>query len=193
MGTHSSSSTPFSFSTLENARDIRRALDFRLEVYRSTWPDVPSSAVVDSLDPRAQHFIATNSAGDIVGAFRFVPPDARPFDIESYIDLRDVLPIDSTPAEVGRLCIRPTHRNSTAGVRICMGLLEQALLKASEFAVTDFVMKCASRLISFYRVAGFQPVGHSFIHPSYGEEHILRRHLTAGHPGPSGRAGSIPA
>lgn len=162
-----------------SARDVPRVLELRRSVYASDWPTVEDDAVVDDLDSRAVHFLAEDVAGVICAAFRMIPPNRRPFDIEHFIKIADFLPPKRIPAEVGRLCVRHKNRNVRSDAVVLLGLLKLAYDCARELRVTDLLLKASPRLRNLYRVAGFRPLGIILRHPSYGEEHVMRLDLVA--------------
>lgn len=162
-----------------SVRDVHRVLELRRSVYASDWPTVEDDAVVDDLDSRAVHFLAEDVAGVICAAFRMIPPNRRPFDIEHFIKIADFLPPKRIPAEVGRLCVRHKNRNVRSDAVVLLGLLKLAYDCARELRVTDLLLKASPRLRNLYRVAGFRPLGIILRHPSYGEEHVMRLDLVA--------------
>lgn len=168
----------FRFTRAEGA-ERAHALELRRQVYAVDWPGVTEDAVVDELDGRALHFIAKDTAGTVVAAFRMIPPDRRPFDIEHFVALEDFLPPGRVPAEVGRLCVRHENRSIRSDAFVHLGLLKLSYDYARALGVTDLLLKAAPRLRTLYGAAGFEPVGLVLRHPSYGEEHVMRMDLVA--------------
>jgi predicted GNAT family N-acyltransferase len=161
------------------AGEVARALDLRRSVYAVDWPSVREDAVIDDLDARALHFVAQNASGVVIAAFRMIPADQRPFDIEHFVRLEDFLPPDRIPVEVGRLCIRHENRSVRSDAALHLGLLKLAYHSARELGATDLLLKATARLRNVYGMIGFRPVGSVIRHPSYGEEHVMRLDLVA--------------
>ena len=85
----------------------------------------------DEFDPHCEHLIVTSAAsGEVVGTCRMLRPaaaadaggrySARLFDLSAHAS------INSSELEVGRLCVRPEHRNGSVVSSLWAGILRHA-------------------------------------------------------------------
>jgi predicted GNAT family N-acyltransferase len=152
------------------------ALGLRREVYSKDVGHAPD----DASDDRARHFVAKTLDGDLVAAFRVLGPEERPFDLEKYVSLQQLVPPPKRAALIGRLCIRHDYRPIARSVYIQTGMLRIAHEYASRNAITDFVMFTFPYLRAFYRSAYFSEVGLTFEHPGYRSTmHVMHLDLMA--------------
>ncbi len=152
-----------------DAAESAHAIALRDQVYKDDVGYVPT----DDLDARSYHLIACDRGGDVVAAFRIVGPDQRPFEIEQYVNLFDVIEPDRSPALIGRLCVRRDYRKVRAGTFVQIGLLKLTYDFALKRGFTDLFMYTFTHLLKFYRGAFFKPLNISFHHSGYG----CRMHL----------------
>lgn len=151
-----------------------RALELRHEVYDQDLGYVP----IDDIDERAHHLIAHDEEGQVLAALRIVGPDQRPFDLDQYVAVSDFVPLDRSPAEIGRFCIRRTHRRVSSNPFIHFGMLKLAYAFSRKIGITDFIMCTQPHLLEFYRRALFDEVNLSFEHPMWGRLHVMHLDLT---------------
>ena len=152
---------------------IDEVLRFRESVYARDLGHVPR----DGNEESACHFVAQMPSGIIVASFRLLGPEARPFDLESSVDLGLLLGPDARPALVGRLCTHPGYRKVSESIPIHGGLLRLALGYAAEHRVTDLLLYTYDNLRNFYRAARFVDTQLLVEHPDWGAVRLMRRHL----------------
>ncbi len=153
--------------------DRLQALELQREVYMKDLGHIPQ----DEYDAEAHFLTACSEDGAVIGAFRLVGPEQRPFDIERFVSLADLLPPGRTPAVVGRLCVRHDHRQVSRHTFIQIGLLKLAYAFAMKWDITDFLLYTYPRLIAFYRGALFETLAKTFEHPDWGVVHLMRLDL----------------
>lgn len=156
-------------------RDV--ALGLRRSVYASDWPATPPEQVVDRRDEDAWHLFAVDAAGKALGSLRIVPPQNRPFDMEEFVGLDRVIPIDRSPAEIGRLSVAHGSRAVSAGLLVHLGLLKLGVELARRLGITDFLLTAIPSLREFYRRGGFADVNLAFEHPTWGPVQVMRLDL----------------
>lgn len=149
-----------------------RALALRREIYGREHGRIPDD------EPDAVHFVARTDAGEVVGAFRLLPPETRPFEFEPMVDVRTLLLPGRRPAHIGRLCVREDHRVVRRGMFLHLGLMTITLAYAEKHAITDLVLYTFESLTAFYRVAFFRDARLPFEHPEWGPQVLM--HLDVG-------------
>jgi len=97
---------------------------------------VPPKVERDGQDPSAQHFLAIDAAGQVVGCGRLLPT-----------------------GQIGRLAVLPARRSSGIGAR----LLALAIAEARQRGLTSVFLNAQVQAEAFYRRAGFVPVGGQFM------------------------------
>jgi predicted GNAT family N-acyltransferase len=161
-----------------STRERQRVLAMRREVYAVDWPAVPTTQVVDVLDETAYHLLAMAEGDEaLVGAARIVTAAHRPFDIEHYLSLADILPPGREPAEIGRLCVRHEWRQIRMPL-VHLGILKLAIAVAERAGVSDLLLTALPKLRSLYTKGFFERVGIRFTHPTWGEVDVMRLDLT---------------
>jgi len=153
--------------------DRLRAVGLLRDVYLEAYGHVPN----DGLDERAHFLVVSLADGQLAATARVLGPEQRPFDIESSAPLSRFIPGDRCIAEIGRLCIRKDHRSVRKNTFIQFGMLKLAYAFACKQGITDFVMYTYPELIDFYRGALFELVDVTFMHPDWGEVHVMRLDL----------------
>lgn len=168
-------SSPFSFEVLQDS-DPSEAVTFCRRIYESDlgcWP-------ADSYDSRARHFVARDDKGQVVAACRLLGPWLRPFDLESRVDIDDVVGRAAHPALVGRLCVDQQVRHIAVSLRIHLGLLAVVVNSAMQDQITDLLLYSYPRLRSLYLAGGFEDTGVAFAHDFWGEVILMRRRVPRG-------------
>lgn len=160
-----------------NNHEREQALQTRREVYARDWPQIPPSQVVDRADATAYHLIASTLDGEIIASLRIVPSDQRPFDMEHFISLDGVIPLERSPAEIGRLCVRHGSRYVHSSSFAQLGIFKLAIDFSQHRRITDLFLTAVPRLCSLYRLAGFLEVGVVFQHSTWGLVHVMRLDL----------------
>ena len=161
---------PFIYK-VANETEKLGALALRNAIYAQEREYVPG----DSLDAVAYQLVACTPEREVVACFRMVTQENRPFDLESFVSLEEILASDSVPAEVGRLCVRTDYRYVAKGHFLHYGLFKISCLLAAKLGVTDFVMYTFGSLVRFYRGVHFIETGKRFFHPGYHETmHVMR-------------------
>lgn len=150
-----------------------RALAFQSEIYARELPHVPGD------EAGAILLVATDADGAIVASFRLLPPEVRPFDFESLVDVSDLLAPSTRAALVGRLCVRPDHREIRRGMFLHTSLLKLTQLYLVAHGITDLFLYTFDHLLSFYRVAFFRNLERPFVHPEWGRIHLMHLDVAA--------------
>lgn len=160
-----------------NDLERERALQTRREVYARDWPKVPLSQVVDRADQAAHQLIASTHDGEVIACLRIVPSDQRPFDMEHFISLKSVLPLERSPAEIGRLCVKHGSRYVKSSSFVQLGIFKLAIEFSRGLGTTDLLLTALPKLRNLYRSAGFTEVGVAFEHSTWGPVHVMRLDL----------------
>jgi hypothetical protein len=150
-----------------------RALELQHQVYAEDLGHVPE----DSFDARAHFLVACADNGGVVAVFRLVGPEQRPFDLEAFVNVKEILAPGRIPALVGRLCIRRDHRNISKHMFLQIGLFKLAYAFAEKRGITDLLLYTYPKLIAFYRGALFNLVNRTFEHPDWGTVHLMHLDL----------------
>ena len=141
------------------------------------FPSIKS--LPEDFDAWAHQLIATDATGQVIAAFRIVPPEIRPFDLEYYISLSPILGDDRAPGEIGRLCVAHENRQIRSNPFIHIGLLKLACDFAAKLNLTDLVLTALPKLRAFYRVGFFRETGVTFEHKTWGEVHVMHLDLVS--------------
>lgn len=135
---------------------------------------------VDGFDDAAIFIAASTLDGRMIGALRYLPPNVRPFDFESFVDLAPILSADRIPALIGRMAVDPGHRAARRGHIVQLGLLREACSLSRKLQVTDLLLYAYPKLAKVYRNVLFEPLHASFYHPTAGSlMELLRLDLTS--------------
>lgn len=159
------------------ADDLERAEAIRLrgEIYEREL----GYHGTDEFDDRAHQLIALDSNGEICAAIRILGPNHRPFEIERFVRLADIVAVGRTPAQIGGFWIRPTDRRVHSSSFLPLGMLKLAYVFAGKQGITDFLMRThITQLQRFYERGFFQLVeGLSFDHPDWGRVYVMHLDL----------------
>jgi Acetyltransferase (GNAT) domain len=102
-----------------------------------------------------------------IGSLRIVRPEQRPFEVEKYVRIDDLLPQDSRPAEVNRFCVLPPFRSVSSLVHVAAFKFVFGL--ADDQGYSHFVVASKPSIEPIYRFLLFEPVeGRSFEHKELG-------------------------
>jgi N-acyl-L-homoserine lactone synthetase len=135
-----------------NASDAHEALDIRRRVYTEEFGfDLGGEGPSDDIDQRAHHLVAKTLDGEPVAALRLVDATDRPFEIESFLDLRSFLDPAWHPAEITRLCILPRFRRITQASFVHLAVLEAVLRLTRRLGVTHIIASTRQELMPVYR------------------------------------------
>lgn len=137
----------------------------------------PVAAEWGVLDERASHLLALTDDGTAVGGMRLLGPAARPFEMETSLNLEAFLRPAHPPAEVTRFCIAPGFRRLTRGLPLQMGLVRLLYAACREHGIED-VYICAKpnaqKLYEFLLFEALTPADISY-GPLAGDPHLLMR------------------
>ena len=103
----------------------------------------------DRFDAGATIAVIRTQDGRVIGSIRIVGPEARPFEIEKYIPIGDILPQDSRPAEVNRYCVVPAFRGIANSVHFAA--FSFAIERAQLEQFSHFVIATKPALEPIYR------------------------------------------
>ena len=148
--------------------DRTAALDVRNSVYCEELGHRWASPA-DEFDDRANLCVVRDPSNTPIASVRILGPEGRPFEIETFLDLTQVLPNDSRPAEMNRFAILPPHRKISSAVHLALFKFSMDLANSDKFS--HFVLATKAAVAPIYRYLGFEQVpGYSFAHRSLGNE-----------------------
>lgn len=150
-----------------------------LELRKLIYEDELGPTGFDPLDGMSDHLVACERTGEVIGAFRLVGPEHRPFDFETHLDVENYLGEGRSCAMLGRMCIRRDYRPIRRAAFVQMGMLKLAHDVAVKRGITDFFMYTFTHLLKFYRGVFFQPLGISFEHPVWRQVHLMHLDVVA--------------
>lgn len=162
----------FTFRKVE-PDEIAAVRQLRKEVYNAALGTNPD----DGYDSRAYHYAAYRSDGSLVGAFRVIGADLRPFEFEPHFPLTDLIAAGRVPAMVGKLCISSRYRRVSSSMMILLGLLRCLREHAMRTNTTDYFLMALPHLVQMYERAGFKNVGITFVHVDWGQLELMRLSL----------------
>jgi len=137
------------------------ALDVIAATYQADLGHVP----VDRFDHRARFLVALAPDGGVVGALRYLPPSAWPFDLGEFVDISSLLPADRVAGMLGRMSVRRGYRRVSSGNLIQMGLFRLACGVALSDGVSDLLIYSFDELARVYQSLGFLRQPLAFFHP----------------------------
>lgn len=145
---------------------------------RQTFIEHHGRLPVDAADGGAHHFVIYGRKGDLVGTFRIVGPEQRPFDLEKTVDLSKVLEPGRSPGLIGRLCIRRDLPTAGEYMMIPAGVLKLAYEFSRKHGITDLLLYTYPKLLNFYRRAYFREFD-TVDHDVWGVMHVMHLDLIA--------------
>jgi predicted GNAT family N-acyltransferase len=153
-----------------NGRETQAALQVRAQVYVANF----GHHADDDLDAPGYHLIGLDGAGDVVGGFRLLGPELRPFDFERVLGSDAVIQDGRRPAMLGRLFVRRDFRGATRSTHLLLGLLNFGIQFAAAHHITDFYMYTFSHLLRFYSHAGFRSLGVTMYHQHWRTLYLMQ-------------------
>ena len=161
-------------------QELPLALEIRQAVYVDELANEAATILADPLDKRAHHFLATTRDGKPVAAMRIIGWEARPFELESFLDIGAFLTPETRAGEISRLCILEKYRNLTRGQFVHAGMWKLAYDYALNCKLTEFWIWAPPALAKVYEYLGFSQVpGMVFSHPCFANRpyQVLRVNL----------------
>ena len=159
--------------------DISRAIEIRRKVYVEEFGfALGGRDGSDSFDNNAYHLLVTKATdGQPVASLRLLDAPARPFEVESFVDIRAIVGPDRHLAEVSRLCVLLPYRRVSRQMFVHLSILEASLRLARELGVTDLIGWARQELLGFYKYILFEILDeYTFDHPKIGNRrHTLMR------------------
>jgi N-acyl-L-homoserine lactone synthetase len=151
------------------------AIRLRSEIYQ----DELGHSGVDEFDQSAHHLIAVDSRGEICAAIRILGPEHRPFEIERFVSLNEVVAEGRVAAQIGGFWVRSGDRRVRNPSFLPLGMLKLAYEFARKRQITDFVMRThITKLRRFYERGFFRLVeGMEFTHPDWGPVYVMHLDL----------------
>jgi len=151
---------------LADPAEREAALALRKEVYLRELGYVS----IDPCEDRAFHpVVLAKPRGEVVASAAILGPELRPFEIEKYLNIDEILGPGRRPAMTGRLCIRPDFRKLRTSVPLLWGILYLTYAVALSRDFTDVLMYTTiTRLRVFYEKGMFRLLDTSFFHPGRG-------------------------
>jgi hypothetical protein len=145
----------------------------------------------DEYDSRAILCLVRSVNGEAIGSFRIVGPTARPFEVDRFLRLDEILPPNSRPAEMNRFCVLAPYRSISSSLHLA--LFKFSLDLARRDHLSHFVLAAKPSIAPIYRYLGFDLVsGTRFEHTGLGGDlHDLfvmdlgkleERYASTGHP-----------
>lgn len=150
---------------------VDEAIELRRRVYTEEFGfDLGGNGPRDALDDRSHHLLATTLAGEPVASLRMIDAPARPFEIESFLDLGSLIESSWHPAEITRLCILAPHRRVTSATFLLhLSILEAVLRQARHLGVTHLVASTRNELMPLYQYLLFDTYPDvTYDHPEIG-------------------------
>lgn len=117
-------------------------LQLRQAVYGDELGYGPRAVEWGPIDERAIHLLAMSEAGEAVGTIRLLGPTARPFEMETSLDLTPFLHPGHRPGETTRLCIAAPFRRITRAMPLYLGLI-RLLYDVCQMQNIDDIFICA--------------------------------------------------
>jgi predicted GNAT family N-acyltransferase len=149
-------------------KELPLALQVRKAVYVDELAYDAAGVLRDPLDDRAQHFLGTTRDGSPVAAMRIIRWDARPFEVESFLDMTALLTSESRAGEISRLCILEKYRNLTRTQFVHAGMWKLAYDYALRSDLEEFLIWAPPPLARVYEYLGFSRVPSMvFQHPLF--------------------------
>lgn len=150
------------------AAELPLALGVRRSVYVDELGYDAGAILSDPLDERAHHFLALTRRGKAIAAMRMLNWDARPFELEDYVDVADLSRPDGLAAEISRLCILSEYRVVRRHQFVHAGMWQIAYDCAVRWGLSDLWVWATPNIAATYRYLGFQDVtGAVFHHPLF--------------------------
>ncbi|CUA81928.1 MULTISPECIES: GNAT family N-acetyltransferase [Gulbenkiania] len=131
----------------EGRHDVERALRLRFQVFGEEMGAQLASANLgidtDDYDDVCDHLVVENPAGEIVGTYRMLPPEAACLMPSLYseheFDLSRLAPLRDRLIEVGRSCVHRDYRSGAVIALLWSGLAAYVRDKGG-----DYLAGCAS-------------------------------------------------
>ncbi len=144
------------------------ALSVRYQVYCEELGYKWNSAQ-DEFDAQAVICVVRTGDGSAVASLRIVGPEARPFEVEKFVSIEDILPANSWPAELNRFCVLPHLRTISSSVHVALFNFAFGLARRQRFS--HFVLASKPSIEAIYRFLLFEVIeGRSFRHSGMGDE-----------------------
>ncbi|MBI1817549.1 MAG: GNAT family N-acetyltransferase [Deltaproteobacteria bacterium] len=123
----------------------------------------------DAVDQRAHLCVVRTNDGEAVASLRIVGPAQRPFEIETFRSLDEILPLEHRAAEISRFCALPAFRSISSLVHLAAFKFAFGLADCEGFS--HFVIWSKPILAPIYRYLLFETIRDvQFEHPGLGNE-----------------------
>jgi len=161
------------FRTARTDAELNEVLQCRWRGYKKYgFPD--PTACRDIFDDRATQYLCQDAeSNQTLGCLRLLANHARPFEVETYLDVEGWLPSEMSVAELTRFSV-PTCKRLSA---IKFGLWKLAWMDAIAQGHTHFLIWTTEQKKRMYEYLGFVPFpNHSaaFLHPILGNNsHVV--------------------
>jgi ribosomal protein S18 acetylase RimI-like enzyme len=130
---------------------------------------------VDEFDRDARQIVAATVTGEIAAACRMIGPERRPLEIETAVNLDELLGSPRRPAQIGGLVVHPERRSPAHGYLLPLALMRCLYLVAERTGATDLVLRThvdAVRIL--YRRVGFiERTSFGYRHPEWGDVFVM--------------------
>lgn len=145
----------------------------------------------DEFDRGSTICVVRTPDGKPIASIRIVRPEQRPFEVEKYVGIDDLLPVRSRPAEVNRFCVLPPFRSISSFVHVAVFKFTFGF--AHDQGYSHFVVASKPSIESIYRFLLFEEVeGRTFQHAELGGDihnlmlldlrNLAERYRAARHP-----------
>ena len=141
---HPSAASRYHVSLAVDDSEIREAQRLRYQVFAEEMGARLASVLpghdIDLYDPYCDHLLVRDlAAGEVVGTYRILPPDAAKrvgsYYSEQEFDLTRLHFLRPRMAELGRSCVHPAHRSGAVLARLWAGLADYMTRYGYEYLV----------------------------------------------------------
>jgi N-acyl-L-homoserine lactone synthetase len=157
---------------------VASAIDVRRRVYVEEFGFDLGGSGWDEIDDRAFHLLATTSAGAPVASLRLVDEDARPFEVERFLEIEPFLPSGGRVAEITRLCVLAPYRRMTEASLVHLAILRGVFRLTKQLGVTEILASTRPDLAPLYDYLLFEMYPNAiYEHPEIGGQPHTLMHL----------------
>ena len=159
------------FRIAETQEEKEEAFKLRFEVYCKEKKylkseNYPDGLEQDNFDKIADHFIALNKLGKVVGTLRLVPREndlfkEKSIPLEHYTDFSRHVNTDSIVSELSRFTIDKDYRTNYL---LNFGLIKNATLFGLAEGITHFAISVSVNSKNYFEKFGFKQIGEPYMY-----------------------------
>jgi hypothetical protein len=149
----------------------------RTAVYGKELGYGPAAFEWGPTDERATHLLALSDGSAAVAMMRLLGPVARPFEMETSLDLNSFLRLGHPTAEITRFCIALPFRRITRAMHVYLGLIRLLYDTSFRYGIEDVLICTTPAAQKLYEFALFEALTPPYIcyRPLGGVPHLLMR------------------